>query len=780
MTVFNPNSTTVSGVDALLVNVANSTVLVRDGVYLTTDGAGFKAINCTATNVTMLMDGYAVSDDSHAIEILSNSEIAIGTQGGVVANQNGINGTGLDNEIVNDGVITANGFGIRLLLSGHTVTNNGTINSGANDGISIAEGTSQVVNRGAINSASDGIEVGGNGTTSNSQITNSGTVSADQNGIVLSDANVVVNNSGEIVADLDAIRASAVQSDNYIITNSGIISGNSDAIYLNSGSHSINNLATGGISGRDYGIFITETGNLVSNAGTISGLILDAIRIEDGGSVVTNTGIVNGDDNGIYAGSADGLNTGLGTNQVINDGVVNAQTNDGIFAVGTSNTIVNRGSVSGGDEGIELAGSGSISNSGDVVARNGDGILVSGGLLQRSQVINSGTVTSQTGYGIRTISDNAVVNNTGGVTADADGIWLDGLDGRLSNSGHVTAGDDGLYTDGQALILNSGTVTADDNGVFISSSGTSDSRVVNTGDIVAGNQAIESGTGTNGIVIINRGLVSGGTDAVFLNGDGTETLFNSGEIHTIANQAVQGDDFVEIIRNSGMIVGGEIDLAGGDDIYRGSGTGFAETVLGGAGLDTMTGSAANDTFLGGADADLLRGRDGEDVLRGEDGDDDIGGGRGDDTLDGGANNDTLGGGEGSDLLIGGTGDDTLRGGEGADDIIGGADRDTLAGNGGNDTFIYELVTDSQGGGGADLIRDFEQGLDLIDLDAVYLGELSFEGTNGLAGGGVASVAYNFQSPTVTRILVDVDGDGAFDMRINVRGNVALTADDFVL
>ena len=105
MTVFNPNSTTVSGVDALLVNVANSTVLVRDGVYLTTDGAGFKAINCTATNVTMLMDGYAVSDDSHAIEILSNSEIAIGTQGGVVANQNGINGTGLDNEIVNDGVI---------------------------------------------------------------------------------------------------------------------------------------------------------------------------------------------------------------------------------------------------------------------------------------------------------------------------------------------------------------------------------------------------------------------------------------------------------------------------------------------------------------------------------------------------------------------------------------------------------------------------------------------------------------------------------------------------
>lgn len=66
----------------------------------------------------------------------------------------------------------------------------------------------------------------------------------------------------------------------------------------------------------------------------------------------------------------------------------------------------------------------------------------------------------------------------------------------------------------------------------------------------------------------------------------------------------------------------------------------------------------------------------------------------------------------ADLLVGGLGDDTLRGLDGADILIDGFGRDHLWGGNGADTFV--LGADDQ----LDEIRDFEAGVDRIDLSAV--------------------------------------------------------------
>lgn len=132
----------------------------------------------------------------------------------------------------------------------------------------------------------------------------------------------------------------------------------------------------------------------------------------------------------------------------------------------------------------------------------------------------------------------------------------------------------------------------------------------------------------------------------------------------------------------------------------------------------------------------------------------------DETLSGSAGNDVLNGGAGDDVLIGGLGNDLLNGGEGDDILLGGFGNDTLTGGAGQDTFIWK-----GGETGADVITDFEVGVDKLDLSDLLVGAteanlsdyLTFSfgangttitvDTNGLADGGVGAQ---------TILLSDVD------------------------
>jgi Ca2+-binding RTX toxin-like protein len=75
----------------------------------------------------------------------------------------------------------------------------------------------------------------------------------------------------------------------------------------------------------------------------------------------------------------------------------------------------------------------------------------------------------------------------------------------------------------------------------------------------------------------------------------------------------------------------------------------------------------------------------------------------------GAGEDIVKAGGGNDTIIGGDGDDFLFGQAGDDRIIGGTGLYRLIGSTGADTFVFEP------GGGTDLIFDFEDGTDLLDV-----------------------------------------------------------------
>ncbi|MGB1539755.1 MAG: calcium-binding protein, partial [Rickettsiales bacterium] len=80
-------------------------------------------------------------------------------------------------------------------------------------------------------------------------------------------------------------------------------------------------------------------------------------------------------------------------------------------------------------------------------------------------------------------------------------------------------------------------------------------------------------------------------------------------------------------------------------------------------------------------------------------------------------NDSLYGGAGNDGLNGALGDDLLVGGIGNDTLTGGAGQDTLTGGDGNDVFAFDVLTDSLTAT-PDLITDFEQGTDVIDVNGL--------------------------------------------------------------
>lgn len=151
---------------------------------------------------------------------------------------------------------------------------------------------------------------------------------------------------------------------------------------------------------------------------------------------------------------------------------------------------------------------------------------------------------------------------------------------------------------------------------------------------------------------------------------------------------------------------------------------------------TFESGRAGGTFLGTINADWIVGDRGRDSLSGGDGDDLIPGGGGKDTLSGGDDTDHLHGDGGKDVVDGGGGCDWITGDGGSDRLAGGDDADTLRGDNGNDTRfggddadVFVLVPD----GARDVIEDFEDGRDLIDLKAqpgeLRFADLDVRGTN---------------------------------------------------
>ncbi len=208
--------------------------------------------------------------------------------------------------------------------------------------------------------------------------------------------------------------------------------------------------------------------------------------------------------------------------------------------------------------------------------------------------------------------------------------------------------------------------------------------------------------------------------------------------------------------------------------------------------DTMIGTPGDDRLDGTTGADCIRGRGGDDVIYGDGYAPGIpGNGQGPAVYIGG--NDTLRGGDGNDWLSGGHGADTLVGGNGADVFSFGTHVPFNTNNATPDIFVLDTGV---GEGARDLIVDFAQGEDRIDLslllnlayrsldvDEAY----RFIGTGEFTGDR-AQIRYVVDGD---RTIVQLDGaaflsggvdgvDGVADAEIELRGAYALTERDFFL
>jgi Ca2+-binding RTX toxin-like protein len=237
-----------------------------------------------------------------------------------------------------------------------------------------------------------------------------------------------------------------------------------------------------------------------------------------------------------------------------------------------------------------------------------------------------------------------------------------------------------------------------------------------------------------------------------------------------------------------------VSLGGGKDTYIATGNSGADgidIVKGGAGIDTYDASAAAGSVFINLDTvahDIapfgVGGLVAANTATGTDisgstkdsifGFENANGGALSDLIYGSAAANTFKSGGGVDSLFGFGGNDTLDGGVGTDLLVGGPGKDQLTGGSGTDFFEYAALSDSGiTAATRDLIADFEQGSDTIDLSFIDANKataandaFNFIGNNAPFTGTPGQL-HAFWSAIGQIIEGDVNGDAKADFSIEI-------------
>lgn len=390
---------------------------------------------------------------------------------------------------------------------------------------------------------------------------------------------------------------------------------------------------------------------------------------------------------GLVSGGLLGLSV-AGQANVNNDGLITTQDlgGIGILATGRMNTISNTGTI-----------------------QANYGIRVTSGTTRADSIVNTGTIVSHEGIGIELIGSGTITNNGDILAGTATGIKVTDAAGGLAsvviNTGFIWAG---TAIEGSAkadLITNTGSIRGwidlkDGNDIFRGENGWSNGYILlgNGNDRAWGGAASEVFSGGAGDDTIDGG--AGAQDAIYFMDDADVTL----DLRITGPQ--QTGEGLDTLLNIEWVY----SETGADRL---TGNDLANLLDSGDGNDTLDGGLGDDMLDGGDGIDMLvfSGRSavtvdlgvirtpqntgyGLDVLYQIE---NVSGGSGGDRLTGDGLANVLAGNGGKDRLSGGDGDDTLTGGAGNDILTGGAGRDVFVFDGGRvknvDTIKAYVVAD---------------------------------------------------------------------------------------
>jgi Ca2+-binding RTX toxin-like protein len=185
-----------------------------------------------------------------------------------------------------------------------------------------------------------------------------------------------------------------------------------------------------------------------------------------------------------------------------------------------------------------------------------------------------------------------------------------------------------------------------------------------------------------------------------------------------------------------------------------------------------------------------------DVLFGTYGSDQICGGPGDDNISSypansspfGDRADFISGGPGNDTISAGDGNDTIYGGPGRDIVDGGPGNDQMWGGPGKDVFYFSVGSRggsivSSGGTGKDnrdVIEDFRQGADKIDLQAWSTSPAMWVGENQPPIGSDFTIGFHYEGEnTIVDLWASLNFPFTVSAEIELSGHIDLNENDFI-
>ena len=236
--------------------------------------------------------------------------------------------------------------------------------------------------------------------------------------------------------------------------------------------------------------------------------------------------------------------------------------------------MTNAGTISGGTDGIDLAGSGNVTNnSGGSISGGTFGVLTTNAL---ATVSNSGRISGSKAVGLE--AGGSVTNLAGAtISGSSFGVYIAGGSGTATNTGTISGGTDGINLAGSGSITNNsgGSISGGTFGVLTTNAL---ATVSNSGSI-SGSKAVGLEAGGS-VTNAASASISGQIDGVHAQ-IGAAMLSNAGNISATAGAGV---DFE---------AGGSITNLAGATL---SGSTFGVFLTGGSGTVTNAGTISGGTY----------------------------------------------------------------------------------------------------------------------------------------------------------------------------------------